>query len=192
MSETAFAQSPLTDFPDTGQPGLAVRELPEIAYLNLRGQPDDERFVRAAEKAIGIVLPLTPNTVNRNEQDGLLWLAPTEWLLVTRMAQKQTQVHNLGESLNGLFAGVTDVSGYYTTLSIAGRDARAVLARGCPLDLHPRVFGPDQCAQTLFAKATMMLHQTDGSPAFHMIVRRSFADYVWRWLQDAITSIRNS
>lgn len=189
MSETARAHSPLMNFPDTDRPGLTVRELPETAYINLRGQSDDEHFVRAVQEAIGMAPPLKPNTVNGNNRDHLLWLAPTEWLLVTRMERKQTPARQLEDSLSGMFAGVTDVSGYYTTLSVAGRDARALLARACPLDLHPRAFGPDECVQTLFAKATMMLHQTDDTPCYRMIVRRSFADYVWRWLQDARASI---
>src|SRR5699024_5047775 len=155
------------EIPETDRPGLTVQEMPRTGYLNLRGQADEESFVRAVQDAIGIAPPLAPNTVGRNERDHLLWLAPTEWFLVTRMSQKEDLARKLEDSLAGLFAGVTDVSGYYTTLAVAGRDARALLARGCPLDLHPRVFGPDECAQTLFAKATMMLHQTDDSPCFH-------------------------
>jgi heterotetrameric sarcosine oxidase gamma subunit len=41
-----------------------------------------------------------------------------------------------------------------------------------------------RCAQTTFAKASAVIsNKSDGS--FDLIVRRSFADYIARWLLDA-------
>ena len=60
-----------------------------------------------------------------------------------------------------------------------------MLAKGCPLDLHPRVFGPGHCAQSQIARVNAIIHQRDGSPSYDIVVRRSFADYLARWLDDA-------
>ena len=68
---------------------------------------------------------------------------------------------------------------------MSGPSARDVLAKGCPLDLHPAVFGPGDCAQTLLAKANVTLRCVDDSPRFELIVRRSFAEYAALWLHDA-------
>ncbi len=61
---------------------------------------------------------------------------------------------------------------------------RDVLARGCPLDLHPRAFKPGQCAQSHYFKSSIVLIPT-GDDAFEIVVRRSFADYFVRIMLDA-------
>lgn len=61
---------------------------------------------------------------------------------------------------------------------------RDVLARGCPLDLHPRVFKPGQCAQSHYFKTSIVLVPT-GDDAFEIVLRRSFADYFVRIMLDA-------
>jgi sarcosine oxidase subunit gamma len=61
---------------------------------------------------------------------------------------------------------------------------REVLAKDCPLDLHPRAFGAGRCAQTRLAKAAVLLRPLAGD-AIEIIVRRSFTDYFWLWLQEA-------
>ena len=58
-----------------------------------------------------------------------------------------------------------------------------MLARGCALDLHPSVFPPGSCAQTLLARAQVILYRTD-EEAFRLLVRPSFADYVRAWFRE--------
>ncbi|MGW0201911.1 sarcosine oxidase subunit gamma family protein, partial [Nonomuraea sp. NPDC003201] len=56
-------------------------------------------------------------------------------------------------------------------------------AHGCALDLHPRAFGPGRCAQTMLARAQVVLvPREDG---FLVLVRSSFAAYLAEWLLDA-------
>ena len=59
-----------------------------------------------------------------------------------------------------------------------------MLARGCALDLHPSVFPPGRCAQTLVARAQVILYRPD-EHTFRLLVRPSFADYLRAWLRDA-------
>jgi sarcosine oxidase subunit gamma len=72
-----------------------------------------------------------------------------------------------------------------TTIRIHGTHARDILMKGCPLDLHPREFGPGQCAQTIVAKADVLIHQRDDVPTYDIYVLCSFARYLWDWLVDA-------
>src|SRR5207302_506874 len=67
-----------------------------------------------------------------------------------------------------------------------GALARETLMKGCSLDLHPRSFTPGQCAQTMLARAQIILHQIDGAPSYDLYPRRSFAEYLWLWLCDAM------
>jgi sarcosine oxidase subunit gamma len=59
------------------------------------------------------------------------------------------------------------------------------MMKGCSLDLHPREFGPGRCAQSTLAKAQIILHQLDDGPTYDLYVARSFAEYLWAWLEDA-------
>ena len=42
-------------------------------------------------------------------------------------------------------------------------------------------------AQSRFARCHVLLHQTDDAPAYDLYVQRSFARYLWSWLEDAAT-----
>ena len=86
------------------------------------------------------------------------------------------------EAFAGQHAAVTDVSESRTIITITGPATRDVLARGISIDLHPRAFGPGQCAQTGMSKANVVLHQTDNRPTYEIYILKSFADYLWRWI----------
>jgi sarcosine oxidase subunit gamma len=84
---------------------------------------------------------------------------------------------------------VTDVGESRATVVVTGTKARDVLAKGCPLDLHSLVFGASSCAQSLVGGVNVALYRADTGPAdpprFELIVVRSFADFLWRFLEDA-------
>ena len=64
---------------------------------------------------------------------------------------------------------------------------RELLEFGCPIDLHPRAFGPGRCAQTLLARANVLIWHVTDEPedTWRLFVRPSFAAYVAAWLADA-------
>jgi sarcosine oxidase subunit gamma len=82
-------------------------------------------------------------------------------------------------------AAVNELGSGQTVIELAGPRAREIIAKGCPLDLHPRVFGPGRCAQSRLARTLVTIAQIDAAPRFELIVRRSYADYLWQWLADA-------
>src|SRR3546814_1764883 len=114
----------------------------------------------------------------------LWWLGPDEWLAQSTDAIPARLEGELRARLDNLFAATVDVTSSYTTILLSGKHAGDVINKGCPLDLHPGVFGPDQCAQSLVFKSAIALRkQQDG--VWNLIVRRSFADYAVRMLADA-------
>ena len=65
-------------------------------------------------------------------------------------------------------------------LHLTGARVRAVLSKGCPLDLHETAFGLGQCAQSHLAKAPVLLRAlADG---IEVVVRRSYLRYARQWL----------
>ncbi len=168
------------------QPGVVIREAPLRGYLNLRGDPDDPGFRNGIEAVTGLPLPCRPCTCARSGESALYWLGPDEWLVVTPPARQGKIRQKLEAALKGVFSSVVDNSSGLTTIHISGENAAALLATDCPLDLHPGVFRPGQCAQTRLARAGMTVAPlADDGSLFEVIIRRSFADYLLLWLQDA-------
>lgn len=178
--------APAFDTPPAAEDGrLHLVELTPPGQIDLRGDPADPRFLRAAGAVLGCVLPVNANTVRSAADVTVLWLGPDEWLVVTPPGRETAVVGELEAALAEVRAAVVDVTGNRARLRLAGPRARDVLAKGCSLDLHPRAFRPGQCAQTLLARAGVLIHQIDDAPSFDVYPRRSFAEYVWAWLRDA-------
>ncbi|MBC8722176.1 sarcosine oxidase subunit gamma [Paraburkholderia sp. 31.1] len=163
-------------------------ERPFLELVNVRGDTRDSAFIRAVEQVIGCKPPEKPNTVARGNGYDMVWLGPDEWLVRSETAHDATRTAplqaKLGAAFAGVFASAVDVGSGYTVLEITGTRTRDVLARGCPLDLHPRLFGLGQCAQSHYFKASITLLPT-GTDSFDIVVRRSFADYFVRIMLDA-------
>ncbi len=88
----------------------------------------------------------------------------------------------LEAALAGQHAAINDISGGQAAFRLRGPEARTMLSKGCTLDLHPQEFAPGQCARTGLARATVLLACIDEAPTFTLIVGRSLADYLCRWL----------
>ena len=164
--------------------GVVLSERGSVSQLALRGR-GDPAFVEAVESALGIAPPLVPNRAQERGRVRALWLGPDEWLVVVPDGKGEGLAKKLLEKLKGQAAAVVEVSEARAVIGLAGPKARDVLSHGCALDLHPRAFGPGQCAQTLLARLPVILHQRDAAPSYDVYVARSMAEYLWGWLEDA-------
>ena len=184
MSETRHGlESFLAAAESVPNAGVTISIRRGRGFLNIRLNPHAGEAREAAERILGQPVPLTANTFTAGKHQ-VYWLGPDEWLIVTGAENASGLAGELAEALAGLHAAVNDVSGGNIELRIEGVDARTVLAKGCTLDLHPREFAPGQCAQTGLGKAAVLL-ATSESAAYTIVVRRSFADYLCRWLANA-------
>jgi sarcosine oxidase subunit gamma len=170
---------------------LSIRELPFLSQINFRADPSDANLMqRVASGLGGLALPLVPNTVASMGDRRALWLGPDEWLIVGPEREQKALQDALGVGLGGAFGSIVDVSANRSVIEIAGAKARDLLAHGVAIDLDPRSFGPGHCAQTLLAKAQVIIEHRDES-AFRVYARTSFAGYVAGWLLDSVTSINS-
>lgn len=163
-----------------------LRELPFLAQVDVRLDTRDDTGRAAVESVVG-PLPVEPNTVTGGPDAAVLWLGSDEWLVVGPEGHAAALETQLNTAANGARVSVVDVSANRTTLELSGPTARAILESGCSIDLDPRAFGPGQCAQTLLARANVILWQTaqDPLPVYRLLVRPSFAAYVAAWIADA-------
>ncbi len=166
--------------------GVLMREQSLQGQLALRGNPRSRKIKSVVKKVFGADLPVEANTASESEEGRrLLWLGPDEWLAVVPDGHEAQAVLDLEAAMPEEHFAVADVSGSRTIISLSGARARDVLMKGCSLDLHPRVFNAGKCAQSNLARCHMLLHQVAATPAYDLYVHRSFADYLWRWLEDA-------
>jgi sarcosine oxidase, subunit gamma len=190
----ATRRSPLADYTarfsavyDATNGEISIRELPFLTQINLRIDPRGETTMQRLGSLLGFALPLTPNSVASAGDRRALWLGPDEWLVVGDQDHGKTIEQSLRDVLAGAAASVADVSAGRTAVLIRGGQAQGLLEYGIPIDLHPRVFVPGRCAQTVLAKAPVIIERS-GEDAFHLHVRSSYANYVASWLLDAATA----
>ncbi len=176
--------------------GCLLAEQAFMDVLILRGDAMDERFALAVASATGLALPMQANTAAVQDTRQLIWLGPDEWMLKdagtealaagtgidSRLA---TALRAVLSQYPGLHHSVVEVGSGYTTLSLQGPGAADLLARGCPLDLHPRAFSADAVAQSHVARAPVLIRCLRESGGFEVTVRRSFAAYLFHWLCEA-------
>ena len=160
--------------------GVRISVRGDLGHINLRGSPADEKLVAAVEDAIGQRLPLTPNTLT-SEPNQVFWLGPDEWLIVTQAGHVAEMAETLQTAVSGFHAAVNDISGGQVVLMVNGSGTRDILSKGCTLDLHESVFTAGSCGQSGLAKANVLLACLDAH-SIMIVVRRSFADYLCRWL----------
>jgi sarcosine oxidase, subunit gamma len=169
--------------------GVRLAERQGLGKIDLRGDPQDRAFMAAVGRVLDLLLPGEAGTSAAKAQIAALWLGPDEWLVTCPADEVPLLQSSLREALADVHAAVTEVTDGRVAFRVAGPSARDVLAKGCPLDLHPRAFAPGSCAQSLLAKASVLIHllEDDGErgPSFDVYVARSFAHYLWMWLEDA-------
>jgi sarcosine oxidase subunit gamma len=151
---------------------------PFVAMADLRVDPASGVQVR------GAALPTTPNTWVATADGRLVWLGPDEWLVTGPGTTPEALEAELAQALRPAGGVAVDVSAQRIGIRVGGARARDVLAKGCSIDLHPRVFGAGSSAQTTLGLAGVVLLALGGDE-FAVIVRSSFAGYLATWLLDA-------
>lgn len=198
-------QTPLDRVLPWALPDGAVRlsELRFAAQIGLRLRPPAPAYLD------GVPLPLAPNRVASMGALRSLWLGPDEWLVTAPVTSTGTSTGGSAPDLAGRLrravgerrAAIVDLSSSRAIIEIDGRQARTLLQKGCGIDLHPRVFGPGHCAQTIFAKLPVIIDQLGtiswfgadrlgGAPCYRLFVRRSAARWLAEWLIDAAGEFR--
>ena len=167
-----------------------VVELSEVAFLTmvgLRVNRDSDAGQRIAVVTGG--LASVCGGVAGSGETSVLWLGPEEFLVVAPREAHESLggdlLQALREALGDGAGQVVDLSANRTTFELTGPRSRAVLEKGCPLDLHPRVLKAGTALSTEIGNIPVVLWKT-GEETFRLFPRASFADFLGRWLLDAM------
>lgn len=167
--------------------GVYFCEQALLGLLTLRCAPS---LIQQNEIAaiLGVALPMT-SLVSIDNDDSMFgelsvrWISPDEWLISVPGGSAFELETHFFESLSGHFA-LVNVSGGMTVFDVSGDHVVDMLKKSVPVDLHISAFPVGKVVSTLFAKSGVVMRRL-GETHFELIVRRSFADYCWLWIQDA-------
>ncbi|MGC5699588.1 sarcosine oxidase subunit gamma family protein [Pseudomonas sp. NFXW11] len=163
--------------------GVILREKKLLGHLTIRGDGHDPAFAAGVHKALGIELPSALTVVVKGDSS-LQWLGPDEWLLIVPGGEELAAEQKLREALGELHIQIVNVSGGQQILELSGPNVRQVLMKSTSYDVHPNNFPVGKAVGTVFAKSQLVIRRT-GEDTWELLVRRSFSDYWWMWLQDA-------
>jgi heterotetrameric sarcosine oxidase gamma subunit len=176
-------------------PVFAAEALDLVQIGVRRGREAD---FAAALATLGLAPP-PPGEVRSAGGCDLIWLQPNTSLLAASRGAMP------GLAALAPFAALVEQSDGRSAFTLSGPRAREVLAKGCRLDFHPRVFGPGRAAGALLAHVNAVIQQLDRDrpassagrespvpddpePAFRIIVFSSFAQHIAEWLGHATAS----
>jgi sarcosine oxidase subunit gamma len=189
MSKLTFSpvmQSPLHHFnlktkqkPIDTSKGVWANEIPLLGYISLRGNAQNAQLIKDAKKALGVALPILPCSLISTSWGCIYWLSPDEWLIVSARELRAELQQKLEAALVGNHSQVIDNSGGFTTVFLQGKNASDVLHHCTVYDLNALTIG--KVVGTTFGKTSVFLHLHENG--YNLIFRRSFADYIWRYLE---------
>lgn len=177
-------QTPLWDKAAIHSDAVSLAELPLMGHFNLRINPENTEAMDAAAKVVGVALPT--QVLTSVEQDGtrVSWVSPDEWYVLMPREKAASFEIAFRQALEGHHYSIVDVSAGQTALSLTGDAARSVLMKGAAIDVHDSAFPVGKAAGTAIAKSSGLIIR-DGESSYLLLIRRSFANYLWDWVSDA-------
>lgn len=176
-----------------GEPGVAVtlRNDLALAYVLVRNGQTGDLQTRVRDR-FGLRLPAVAQhaddgNVASSDSLSFVWAGPGRWLAKTSAQNGATLEATLRHELSGVASVIGQTDGR-CVFRISGPSLREVLAKGLPIDLHPRTFGPGDTALTLLGHISVHFWQIDRVPTYEFAVPRSFAASFCEWLFAAAAS----
>jgi sarcosine oxidase subunit gamma len=181
VSQGLAARSAFTDWKPLKTSQLAIDARDTLTLAHVAATKGKKEALRAAIRdRYGVELPDKPLRVE-GKDIAFMWSGPDQWLAVAEREQNRDLEVELKPVVAGL-ASLVDQSDARAVARISGARAREVLAKGVPIDLHPRAFKANSVAITHANHIGVILWQTDDAPTYEFAMFRSFADSFMRWL----------
>ena len=169
--------------------GIKIQELPFVNKINLRINPNNNKYMSSCGKILETILPIKPNTYARNKNVKIIWLSPDEWLVINN---KDGLFKKLKDEIGNLEASVTNISENRTIIRISGEKIYTLLSKFLVLDLEKNLSDQSSCAQTLFVKVPILLvrnHKDAQIPEIDIFANRSHANYIYNLIVDGTKNL---
>jgi heterotetrameric sarcosine oxidase gamma subunit len=163
--------------PESVDPGVVITPRHDFSLATVIGIEGDWTLTEHFGSRFGIEPPDAPRAIPGAKLD-LLWAGPSQWLAVS---VRPAMPAELAADLQGI-AAVSDQTDARAVLRLRGVRVRDVLAKGCPVDLHPRAFRRGDTFITAIGGIGVQVWWTDVDDALHLAIPRSMAGSFWSWL----------
>lgn len=158
---------------------LAERRVAIVQVQSRKGQ--EQELTSALHSAIGLSLP-GPGQSSTGGELAAIWIAPGAWLVLAPLIAPGELARRLAVAASD-HASISDQTFGKTVLRLSGLRSRDVLAKGCRIDLHPRVFGPGRAGVSAIAHIGCVVVQVDEAPTFDLVVPSTLAQSFLEWLE---------
>ncbi len=162
---------------------VEVSEISPMGMITLRGDLSDKTLKKAAIAAAGVNMPGQRQILTEGDR-GMAWMSPDELLIMGPYADVPARLTDLTEKLAGSHALAVNVSDARAVFELRGPDARDVMAKLAPVDLHPAQFTPGMFRRTRMAQVPAAFWMP-AEDVFRVICFRSVAQYVFDLLSIA-------
>jgi heterotetrameric sarcosine oxidase gamma subunit len=113
---------------------------------------------------------------------------PDHLLAISSCLTEESLCEELKAKLSGI-GSITEQGDGRVVLRLQGPSVRQVLAKGLPIDLHPRVFGTGSAASTSIDHMGLLIWQVEDAPVYEMAIARSFAVSFLKWLTHSAAEV---
>lgn len=182
-SSTLAAQSAFGAFKPLNNVRISIEVREDLTMASFAAANGKAAAVRdAIQNAYGAELLETPMHVQGKDVT-FLWYGPDQWMAIAARGQSCRDLESELKALLAGLASVVDQSDGRAVVRLSGPRARDVLAKGVPVDLHPRAFKTNGVAITHASHIGILLWQVDDVPTFDIAMFRSYADGFLHWLR---------
>ena len=167
---------------------FSIKEKSPVIKLNLRGDINNKEFSSNVGKILGIILPVEVGSVIKKEEISVTSTGPNEWLIISNNIIKSE--NNEYDLENVLFekisqkslGAVTNITDQFTIFSLNGSNISEILSKSSPFDFDN--LSNNHSAQTLLNNVDITIIKKDNEN-MDLLVRRSFSEFLWAWLNDS-------
>jgi sarcosine oxidase subunit gamma len=164
-----------------GTMGVAIEEVTDLAFASVTAKREKHfALINAVNTAFGIVLPDGPRRVTRGHVT-FAGVGPDQWIASADGSDAAGFAGRMRGRI-GPFAAVSDQSDARLVLRVSGPRVRDALAKGVPVDLHPKAFKPGYIACTVVSYVNTQIDMLDDAPTYQLAAPRSMAGSFWSWL----------
>lgn len=166
---------------------ICLKEEKYLGHIVLRGNSENESIKKGIKNILGCDLPAQLQC-SYCDNVSIRWISPDEWLIICASDKAYELETALRKKLSGHYS-LCDVSGGQTLLVLSGNQAQEVLMKSTSYDVADCHFPVGKAVTTTLAKSQAIICRKDKN-TWELVIRRSFSDYIWQWLQDACFEFR--
>ena len=167
---------------------LQISEESPIMKLIIRGKKRE--FFSSIGKLLNIFLPNEPNTSSTGNNITALWLSPDEWMILANEINDKTNNNYVIENelirdiTKANLGAITNVTDQFILINIKGIKIYELFSKSCPFNFNEFKNKKGSVTQTIINKIDVIIHNKDINEV-SLLVRRSFSNHLWSWLNDS-------